>query len=248
MSPSSLLLASDFDGTLAPIVERPGEAVILPEALTALRSLRPRLQAIALISGRTTADLRERVPLAGLTLLGDYGLTEPSPTDLEALDTFNREAAEAVAEVRGAGVEPKAASTSVHFRSAPEAGPRLMALLEPLASAAHLQIRPGRLVREVMPRGGNKEAALERLIEERRPGAVIWAGDDSGDQNGFELVSGLRIPHLAVGVLSEEAPAEIFSSCDVLVDGPEGAARLLSRLAGWASRAGRGRAGRGSGG
>lgn len=232
-----MLLASDFDGTLAPIVPEPGAAAILPEALAALRRLQPRLGHLAVISGRSTPDLMERVPVEGVELLGDYGLVEPSPADLEALAAFNQEAEAGLGRGR---LERKVASASVHFRDSPELGPRLLAALEPVASKHGLQIRPGRRVLEVMPRSGNKETALRRLLEQHRPEAVIWAGDDVGDAGAFGLVAGLAIPHLAVGVSSPEAPPELFEACDVVVEEPRGVAELLSLLADWASRAGPG--------
>lgn len=245
VGPQAVLLATDFDGTLAPIVSEPQRASILPEALEALRRLRPRLGHIAVISGRSTPDLVRRVPVEGVELLGDYGLADPSQADLDGLAAFN-----AGAEQAGCGgrLERKAASTSIHFRDSPEAGTRLLAELAPLAARHGLEIRPGRLVLEVMPPAGKKEVALARLIEARRPEAVVWAGDDSGDANCFSLVAALPIPHLAVGVASPEANPEIFERCDVLVDGPAGAAALFTRLADWASRAGPGPAGPGSGG
>ena len=245
MRPERVLLATDFDGTLAPIVAEPGAAAILPEALDALRRLQRSLGHVAVISGRSTPDLAARVPVEGVELLGDYGLVEPSPADLEALAAFNLEAEAGVGRGR---VERKGASTSVHFRDSPELGPRLLAALEPVARRHGLQIRPGRLVLEVMPQAGNKESALQRLIERHRPEAVVWAGDDAGDANALRLVAGLPIPHLAVGVSSPEAAAEIFEACDVVVEEARGAAELLSRLADWASRAGPGPEDRGSGG
>ena len=54
-----LLVASDFDGTLAPLVDDPARARALPAAEAALVSLAtlPRT-AVALLSGRSLASLR----------------------------------------------------------------------------------------------------------------------------------------------------------------------------------------------
>lgn len=226
----------------------PDRATADPQALRALETLAPRLLAVAVISGRALDDLRSRLPVPGLRFLGDYGLEQPSASDLEALRAFNQDAERLLASQTGIRLERKPGSTSVHFRSRPEAGSELQRRLAPLAAARGLQLRPGRLVVEAMPASANKEAALRRLIDSLDPGAVIWSGDDSGDRGCFELVAGLDLPHLAVGVASTEAPAGLFDGCDLVVEGPAGNARLLSLLAGWASRAAADRAGRGSGG
>ena len=244
LDPSRLLLATDFDGTLAEVVADPDRAAILPEAERALRQLNGALSLIAVISGRGTGDLSRRLPIRGLKLLGDYGLEDPSRSDLDAIAAFALEIVELTARP-GIRMEVKPASISVHFRDAPAAGPALLEELKPLTERRRLQLRSGRLVAEIMPGSANKERALSKLIEEIRPGAVVWCGDDSGDRGCFELVGGLKIPHLAVGVDSPEAPPGLFDACDLLVTGPPGTAALLSGLAAWARPD---RAGLGSGG
>src|SRR3990170_5703836 len=70
-----LLVACDFDGTLAPLVNDPRGARAEPEALRALRSLAALPQTyVAVVSGRGLADLRAVVgEQAGLRLLGSHG-------------------------------------------------------------------------------------------------------------------------------------------------------------------------------
>ncbi|AFV89649.1 Trehalose_PPase multi-domain protein [Acidipropionibacterium acidipropionici ATCC 4875] len=50
--PAGVLLAADLDGTLAPIVENPDDAAVLPRARAALERLNGRAGTLAVITGR----------------------------------------------------------------------------------------------------------------------------------------------------------------------------------------------------
>ncbi|MDQ6771940.1 MAG: trehalose-phosphatase [Candidatus Dormibacteraeota bacterium] len=231
--PERLLLASDFDGTLAAMTAVPGSSRPLPVALAALRILVPRLLRTAVISGRSLADLARRLPVPGLELHGDYGLDEPDAASAARLREFAEAAAERLPS--GARLEVKSASLSLHFRDRPDAYPALARLATELAAHHGLDARRGRFVIEVFPAGADKTDCLRRLIARDGPAAVIFAGDDSGDAGCFRLLQALDRPHLAVGVASGETDPEVFAACDVVVSGPESWAGGLSRLARWAT-------------
>ena len=81
-APGGVVCAFDFDGTLAPIVERPGDArmsVIVEERLTALA----KLCDVVVISGRSITDLRARIPVPGVLLAGNHGLESPFVSEAE---------------------------------------------------------------------------------------------------------------------------------------------------------------------
>src|ERR1700761_6815102 len=75
-APGAALIASDFDGTLSPIVADPGAAHAHPGAIAALRRLAGQVGTLAVITGRPVA---QAVQLGGLTggpglvVLGHYG-------------------------------------------------------------------------------------------------------------------------------------------------------------------------------
>lgn len=246
--PARALVATDFDGTLSAIVSVPAAARPLPGAAEQLTRLAHLVLAVAVISGRGQADLQRLLPVPGLRLLGDYGRPAPSPDERQALRRFATEATALIAGLPGVALEAKAGSTSVHHRANPAAGPELLSTLAPVAERHGLEARPGRLVVEVLPAGWDKARALAALVEELDPAAVVFSGDDTGDRGCFTYLSTLDRPHLAIGVRSPEAPADLFADCDLVVDGPERNLAVLSRLAGgWARRA-PGRAGRAPGG
>jgi len=77
---SNVLLAFDYDGTLAPIVPNP-EAATLPETVradlwTLARS--PRVH-VGVVSGRDLADLRAQVAVSEAIYAGCYGLEIEGP-------------------------------------------------------------------------------------------------------------------------------------------------------------------------
>lgn len=231
LQPSHLLVASDFDGTLSPIVAMPGAARALPESVAALERLVALGVNVAVISGRSAAALGQMLPVAGVTLLGDYGLEAPSERDRAALRTFNERVLEAFLDVDGVVVEPKPGSTSVHFRDNPGAGPAVYAKLEPLASSLGLRAGKGRLVVEVRPGEADKGRALQRLLNRLRPQAVVFGGDDEGDRSAFAAAASSGLAHLVVGVRSPEVPPDLFEHCDAVISAPADWAGILQRIA-----------------
>ena len=244
-----LLVASDFDGTLSAIVQHPADARPLAGAAEALAALRDTVLAVAILTGRSAAALRQVLPVEGLLVLGDYGRPDPTEPELRALRGFNRQVTSLLARHDGIRVEEKPGSTSIHYRDRPEAGAGLLEEVRPLARAAGLDVRAGRMVVEVLPGGWDKARALQRLMTEERAGGVVYCGDDEGDRGCFELLAGSDLPHIAAGVRSGEAPPGLFERCDVVLESPEAAVALLSRLAAEIRRRREpGRGGRGPGG
>lgn len=238
--PSRVLLATDFDGTLSPIVPNPDDSRALPAALDALAELRDRLARVVILSGRATDALERLVPLDGVLLRGDYGLGRATPEEHALLDRLVDEVAPLAVRHPGVRIERKPGSVSVHYRHAPAAGADVDAAASAAAERIGLRWHRGKLVVEAMPTRSGKERALRDQIEELGSGAVVFAGDDVGDAGCFRLLAGLDIPHLAVGVASSEADPDLFRDCDVVVDGPPAFAALLTELAAWS--AGRDRA------
>ena len=187
-----------------------------------------------MLSSRTTEQLEKFLPISGIRLIGDSGMAIPRHAQKEALDRFNAEASRLLQGIPGASVEPKPASTAVHFRNTNLTASEMRSLLEPLLDGGRLTLALGRKVFEVhAPRAG-KGSALAALLPAEDPGGVVCFGDDENDRSMFDYVSSLDIPHLSVGVWSAEAPADLFERCDMVVDGTSGAAALLCEIVEWA--------------
>jgi trehalose 6-phosphate phosphatase len=241
--PRHALVALDYDGTLAPIVSRPEEAVPQEGAVQVLTDLACRVGRVALVTGRpadVVVELAELSPVPGLVVLGQYGvqrwqggtLTEEPP--VHGLAEARAALAGLVEDEPGVQVEDKGRSLVVHTRRAvdPEAAlVRLHPALSALSVLTGLQLHSGRLVLELRPPGHDKGRALRGLAE--GVSAVLFAGDDRGDLAAFDAVDALRdtgTEGLLVCSDSDEAPQELRGRADVVVPGPPGVVQLLSDL------------------
>jgi trehalose 6-phosphate phosphatase len=241
--PAGAVVALDYDGTLAPIVARPSDAVPAAGAVDVLAALAPRLRTLALVTGRPADVIVELGGLSavpGLVVLGQYGAQRwsggalDSPPPLPGVARLRSRLPGLLAE-EGAAIEDKGLALVVHTRPSPDPAGALARLAAPvgeLAEAEGFELHRGRLVLELRPPGFDKRAALLSLCEPT-PSAVLFAGDDSGDLPAFDAVDGLRargVPGVLVCSDSEESPPELRARADVVVDGPPGVVALLQGL------------------
>ncbi len=232
--PGELLLVTDFDGTLADVVQDPSAARARPDALKALEELAMLLADVIVLSSRPPAQLEQLVPVRGLRLIGDSGLAIPRHAQKDALDRFNAEAGRMLEEIPGSWIEVKPASTAIHFRNTEKSGPEMLTLLKPMLEAARLEGALGRKVIEVhAPRAG-KGYALASLLPGEDCAGVLCFGDDENDRSMFDYVSSLEQPPRCVGVWSPEAPSGLFAKCGLVVPGPAGATKVLEEILEWA--------------
>ncbi|MEU5235804.1 trehalose-phosphatase [Streptomyces lydicus] len=256
--PERVVVALDFDGTLADIVPDPEQARAHEGAVAALARLVPHLQAAAVITGRpATVAVRlggfNSVPgLEHLTVLGHYGAErwEAATGTLHAPPPHPGVAA-IQAELPGVldtsgvwhgtwvetAIERKGGrAIAVHTRRADDpqgAFERLRGPLTELAERHGLIVEPGRYVLELRPPGMDKGVALADWIRETGAATVLYAGDDLGDLAAFAAVEELRAKGLT-GVLvcsGSDEVTELADRADLVVDGPAGVVGLLTALA-----------------
>ena len=235
--PSELVLITDFDGTLAEVVQDPAQAVARPESLHALSHLVRLLADVIVLSSRTNPELEQLVPISGVRLVGDGGRVMPRHAQQEALLRLNADIGVLLAAIPGAWLEVKPASSAIHFRQANVSGDEMLALIRPLLEGRRLAATPGRKVIEIHAPMAGKGTALAALLPAVDPGGVVCFGDDENDRSMFDFVSSLDLPHMCVGVGSAEAPRNLFDHCDIVVSGPEEAAALLNEIVDWAEAA-----------
>lgn len=265
--PGRLLVVADFDGTLAEGSRDPGAAVIVPLARQALRRLarvgadRPDRVAVAILTGRTVADVARRVRVGGISYLGDHGLQTGTfarggdPTRLAIEFRAGHAASHAPAEILAARVpevlgrppwlfvERKGPSVAFHVRQAEDRVAARIAV-EAAIETVDRELPPhelahyrGRLVVDLRPRtAGGKREAFEHLLAEVRPAAVVAFGDDISDADGFAVLRAARrsgaIDGLAVAVTGPHGiPDEVLVAADIVLQTPYEAARALSALA-----------------
>ena len=234
VAPGEVVLVTDFDGTLAEIVQDPAAAKASPEALAALEQLAPVLADVIVLSSRPPAQLERLVPVPGVRLIGDSGLALPRHAQRDALDRFNADCGRLLETIPGAWLEVKPASTAVHFRNTNMTGSEMVSLLQPILDRGRLEAALGRKVVEVHARKAGKGSALAALLPSEDAAGVICFGDDENDRSMFDYVCTLDIPHMCVGVWSQEAPADLFGKCDLVLPGPAAAVALLAEIVDWA--------------
>jgi trehalose-phosphatase len=185
-----VLLATDFDGTIAPIVANPEDARIHPlmERFLARCSSVPEL-AIAVISGRDAEDVRRRIGSVPAIVAGSHGL-ECVGVDGDVLWTTERTAPDLLPSLArdalraGLRIERKKFSFALHSRGADAEEHdvnRVVLAVTSWADEHNLDVIAGRKVVEVRVRGGSKRGALRLIAERLHAPRVIYAGDDITD-------------------------------------------------------------------
>lgn len=203
----SRLVALDFDGVLAPIVERPDDARPLPASAAAVRRLvgAPATR-VALVSGRHLADLVAVAdPPRGTLLVGSHGaergvvgddgtpqtrtpdLTEEQRADLEALTATVSALAEPEPQ---AWVEHKPAGAVVHTRRMHDdaAAALEQRVLDAVAGRQGVRVLHGKRVVELSVLEATKGTALDALRHELDAAGVLYAGDDVTDEDAFAVL------------------------------------------------------------
>ncbi|HLR84721.1 MAG TPA: trehalose-phosphatase [Nocardioidaceae bacterium] len=250
--PGGTLLALDFDGTLAPIVDDPDQARADREAVHALGRLGPVFRRIAIVTGRpASAALRlggfDRVPgLETMTILGQYGaerwqapdgplIAPPAPA---AIGEVQRALPGLLADLglSDLRVEHKSRAIVLHTRTRRDPAGDLARLDGPareLAAQHGLMVEPGKNVIEIRSSDADKGRALRDLQRETGACQVMFAGDDLGDLPAYDAVDAMRaegIPGLLVASASHEQDALVARS-DLVLPGPAAVGDWLGSLA-----------------
>lgn len=217
-----LLIALDFDGTLAPLVDVPLEARMVAKAREAIDELRAMDDTyVALVSGRMLMDLQivsEHDPSSGIFLAGSHGaqfllpdgwtaLPQPEPSDAV------REHADAVrnslANLPGVWVEQKPYGFVVHTRMADDEMTADVEARINAYAATHLATwrqRGGHDIVEFSERQEGKDSAIRALRTAVGATAVLFAGDDETDE---DALASLQPPDLGVRVGDGPTVAQI---------------------------------------
>ena len=243
--PREALIAVDFDGTLAPIVEDPALARAVPGAIEALAELARGGVRVAIVTGRdalTVVDLGQLQRVPGLQVSGLHGAQTWCDGQLSSLQEPSGLAALRVALPAlldkvdpGVWLEDKRLSLVVHTRRASEPANALAVLTEPvttLAAEHGLDVVGGKFVLEIRIPSLSKADAVRRLLDAPTRVAV-FCGDDLGDLPAFGALkewagagSGRSALAIAVGEV-----AEVRQAADLVLDSPAELTEILVELA-----------------
>ncbi|HEY8923119.1 MAG TPA: trehalose-phosphatase [Polyangia bacterium] len=198
-----VLLAFDFDGTLAPIVSNPDGARMRGTTRRLLGRLCD-LYPCAVISGRRRADVMARLDgLAIRHVIGNHGVEAARSSIAPPFDVARttRILEAALRHVAGLQVEDKTHSLAIHYRRATDRGRARREIERVLGSLPPaLRILRGNLVYDLLaPDAPHKGDALARLRREADVDTAIYVGDDVTDEDVFRLPHDERLLPVRVG-------------------------------------------------
>lgn len=201
----------DFDGTLTEIVESPGAVAVDPRLPATLAEIADALGgAVALVSGRTIAELDRllapaRLPAAGLhgieQRFADGKVRSNVPAD-GVLEGIRAALAALAAGDRRLLLEDKGPAIALHWRQAPERAEECRAAVHAaLGGNGGYEVLDGKMVAEVKPVGADKGRAIAAFMEHApfAGGVPAFAGDDLTDEHGFAAVNALGGVTVKVG-------------------------------------------------
>lgn len=193
-----LLVCSDYDGVLAPIVSDPAQSHPLPGGLAALRALAglPHT-AVAVISGRARRDLAAQASLPSqVHLVGSHGSEDAAgvplaPRQQALLAQLRQATGDLASDLPGVWLETKPASVVVHTRNAAADVAAAARRLIADGPAAWPGVHPvtGKEVVELAVVATHKGTAVTMLRERTGAEAVLCLGDDVTDENAFAVLA-----------------------------------------------------------
>lgn len=199
---SKVLLAFDYDGTLAPITDLP-EAAAMRSTTFGLLDRLVKAYPCVVISGRARADMLVRVKrVKPLGVIGNHG-AEP----WQGCKRFVREVKrwlpileKHLGELQGVVIEDKALSVSVHYRQSHAKKKSLAAILEAAALLGEVRLIRGKQVVNIVPnQAHHKGIALQQALVRYRCETAIFVGDDQTDEDVFALDQPERLLTIRVG-------------------------------------------------
>ena len=155
-----VLVAVDFDGTLAPLVTDPLQARAVPGGLEALRDA-------ATLGGVTTAVVSGR--------------------DLETLETLRDELEAIRSRYPAVRLEHKPAAAVLHTRDVERSAAKAATEAAQEVGRRHtgVHVIPGKEVVELSVSAANKGNALADLARASSSEATLYVGDDATDERAF---------------------------------------------------------------
>lgn len=235
----NLFLFLDYDGTLTPIVSRPEIAYCPFEVRDHLGKLRnlPGVY-LAIISGRSLEDVREKVGVSGIIYVGNHGLEIENlvgrhkktlaPVRKGELKRITQNLQNSLKKIPGILFEDKGPILSVHCRNVPQ---KFLSQVPRVVEAELQQWKnrwetaSGKMVLEIRPKMDfNKGTAVRELIKIfPSPGLFpIYLGDDQTDEDAFRVMK-------KQGISVYVGPGTSLSEADFFLQSPDEVQEFLFR-------------------
>jgi trehalose 6-phosphate phosphatase len=199
---SNVLLAFDYDGTLAPITAK-REAAHMRPPTRALLARAARLYPCVVISGRALDDLTKRLRnIPAWFLFGNHGL-EPSPPGAPsplAPQAWALHLKKRLPPDPGLMIEDKRYSLTIHYRQAHDKQRAIEAIEHAVAELPDARAIGGAEAVSLLPRGrGDKGVALQQACRWFACDSAIYVGDDGTDEDAFASTYPEKLLTIRVG-------------------------------------------------
>jgi trehalose 6-phosphate phosphatase len=195
----------DYDGTLVPMKPKPHLARMSVARRRMLSALaRTKGISVAIITGRSLADIRRLLPLPEIILAANHGceisfrgavLYPCGRKHLQPMTAMARALSSATETIPGVLVESKGFSVALHYRLTPRRFWKELLLIvrdvsKPWRKKHGFRITGGKRIWEIRPSlQWNKGKAALWIIQRFVPGAVPWYfGDDETDEDAFRTL------------------------------------------------------------
>jgi trehalose 6-phosphate phosphatase len=233
-----ILLLSDYDGTLTPIVDRP-ELARMGYTMRKLLKQIARLPnaEIGILSGRPLSDLKKLVNIKGIYYAGNHGFEIEGPSgrfihsqarkSLSLLAAIAEDLRSKLKGIKGAIVEDKGLSLSVHYRMVSTSGfPKLKKYFDQAVGkflkGKKIKVTQGKKVFEIRPpavwhKGKALLWILQKLEGKKASGTFlpIYLGDDLTDEDAFAAMPKRGISIFVGGFKSSRAKYQLKSVWEV---------------------------------
>jgi len=211
LSDKSILLFLDYDGTLTPIAETPGMAVISQEAKDLLNKLSKKSHcSVAIISGRSLSDIKGFVWLKDIIYAGNHGLeiegpkikfeSQVSPRLKSVIRQIYEDAVSKLSKIKGVLIEDKGLTISVHYRLVDEKNiQEFLSIFNEIAGPYivrdKIKINSGKKVYEIKPPVMWDKGkvvlwllARQQFLSGENKIFPIYIGDDITDNDAFKVL------------------------------------------------------------
>ena len=206
-----VFLLLDYDGTLTPIVETPGQALIPDETKTILDEIAANSHfGVAIISGRSLSDLKSIVGLSEVIYAGNHGLeiegpkirfeSRISPDSKSVIRHIADEVKIRLSKIKGVLIEDKGLTISAHYRlvDAKDTQEFLSVfheITEPYIVRKQIRITSGKKVYEVRPPVLCDKGkvvlwllARQQFMTGEKSVFPVYIGDDVTDEDAFKAL------------------------------------------------------------
>lgn len=210
MDSNQVVLFLDIDGTISEFHPDPDKSIIHPEIINILKNLQQYIQLI-LVTGRSILQAQKLIHPLQWNIAGSHGLELIYQADLKTLISLNKPQLQALkqyiqeqaVQIPDLRIEVKDYSVALHFREHPQLEDRVHAFaLECLNQFSDFELKAGKYVFELVPKGANKGSAIQQIIQQYHltDHYHMFIGDDLTDEAGFKVINALHGCSIKVGL------------------------------------------------